>query len=94
MSQQMRVVLTHHLDHDVEPVGRQHDVVDRVDLREPFGDRDAVARAADSDHRLAPEAELCRVGDGDECITPALISLCTRCRTAPSEMPTDSAMAE
>ena len=28
------------------------------------------------------------------CITPVLISLCTRCRTAPSDMPTDSAIAE
>jgi hypothetical protein len=28
----MRVVLADHLDHDVEPACRQHDVVDRVDL--------------------------------------------------------------
>jgi hypothetical protein len=60
------VALAHDLDDDVERPGCHDDVVDLRHPRQRVGDRLDVALGADPDHRLPGEAELERVGHGDD----------------------------
>ena len=64
--EQIVVVLADDFGDHVERAGGQHHVVDRRQLRQLLRQFDAVARAADADHRLPGEAELHRIGDRDD----------------------------
>src|SRR5262245_36033527 len=72
-AQQRLVVLADGLDQQVVRARSDHDVVDFGHLGDLFGDRhEAVALAADTDHRHLLEAELERVGDADDLEDAAL----------------------